>query len=86
MTFHSSYSHFSKNHLLVGCLTALIGVPLMCCCLGGLFYGVFPLLEQADSSSLPLILIAGGLAVTLMLTALGLGLYFFWFRKNQSGS
>jgi hypothetical protein len=83
MQMYSSFSHRSKNRLLVSCLTILIGVPIMCCCLGGLFYWLFPILEQADSDSLPVLIIVGGLAVTLMMAVTGLGLFFLWFRKDR---
>jgi hypothetical protein len=84
MTMHSSYSLHRKNRPLVGCLTVLIGVPIMCCCLGGLFYGILPMLEQNNSSSLPILILVVGLILTLMMTGLGLALFFFWYRKNNS--
>ena len=83
MPTYSSYSHRSQNRFLVSCITLLIGVPLMCCCLGVIFYGVLPRLEQADLNILPIIIISG-LFLALLVTVLGLGVYFFWFRKKNS--
>ena len=83
MQMYSSFSHRSKNRLLVSCLTILIGGPIMCGCLGGLFYWLLPMLEQGESASLPVLIIAGGLAVTVLLAVTGLGLFFLWFRKDR---
>ena len=83
MMTNSSYSHYSKNRGLVSCITALVGLPLMCCCLLGLFYGVFPLLEQSDSANVPLLLILGGLGVFGALFVVALAGIVVWLRKTR---
>lgn len=54
-----------KRRLMIGCLTAIIGVPCMTACLLGLFWGVFPALESSKSN-LSVFLIVGSLIVTLL--------------------
>jgi hypothetical protein len=73
-------SHRNKNRLLVGCLSTVIGGPLMCCCLFGIFTFLLPAIAQADTSQFPMILVGGGLVVfgILMVIALGvIGMYLY---------
>jgi hypothetical protein len=80
---NSSYSHFSKNRRLVGCITTLVGAPLMCCCLLGLFYVVFPMLEQSTPVNFPLMLVlcaAGALGILLVIALL---VIFVYLRNNR---
>jgi hypothetical protein len=65
-------SHRNKNRLLVGCLSTLIGGPLMCCCLFGVFTFLLPAIDQADPSQFPMILVGGGIVVFGILMAISL--------------
>lgn len=65
-------SHRNKNRLLVGCLSTLVGGPLICCCLFGIFTFLLPALDQANSSQLPIILVGGGVVVFGILMAISL--------------
>jgi hypothetical protein len=66
-------SHKHKNRLLVGCLSVLVGVPLMCCCLLGIFNFVFPAINQVDPKQFPSLLVWGGLGVFGILFVIALG-------------
>lgn len=65
-------SHRNKNRLLVGCLSTLVGGPLICCCLFGIFTFLLPALDQANSSQLPIILVGAGVVVFGILMAISL--------------
>jgi len=65
-------SHRNKNRLLVGCLSTVIGGPLMCCCLFGIFTFLLPAIDQAEPSQFPGILVGGGVVVFGILMAISL--------------
>lgn len=76
-------SHQNKNRLLVGCLSILIGGPVMCCCLLGIFNFVFPAIDRADPKQFPIILVGGGLAVFVVLFVIALGAIAFYLRGRK---
>lgn len=64
-------AEYAKRRLFVGCLSALVGIPVMCCCLFGLFSFVLPFMDnlarRGDGNTAALVLVGGGLVALLVL-------------------
>lgn len=62
---------FAKRRLLLGCISTLVSIPVMCCCLFGLFNFVLPLMDSlarsGDGNTAVLVLVGGGLAALAVL-------------------
>jgi hypothetical protein len=80
------YSHRLKRRLLVGCLTTLIGGPLMCCGLVALFKFALPAIDQASPADFPALLVKGGLGVFIILFVIALdGIAVYLYRRGFPG-
>jgi hypothetical protein len=62
---------YTKRRLFVGCISTLVSVPVMCCCLFGLFNFVLPLMDnlarRGDGNTAALVLVGGGLVALVVL-------------------
>jgi hypothetical protein len=62
---------FAKRRLFLGCISTLVSVPVMCCCLFGLFNFVLPLMDNlarsGDSNAAAIVLVGGGLVALLVM-------------------
>jgi hypothetical protein len=74
--FASVYTTRTKRRLLNGCLAALVGLPLMCCCLVLIGTVGFPALDSlaagGDQKSNLFVILGGGLVVLVLLIAVPL--------------
>ena len=77
------FIHRFKHRLLASCLTTLIGGPLMCCCLFGLFNYVLPAIDKANPAAQQGILVQGGLGVFIILFVMALaGIVIYLNRRG----
>lgn len=64
-------AEYAKRRLFVGCVSALVSVPVMCCCLFGLFNFVLPFMDNlarsGDGNTAAIVLVGGGLVALLVL-------------------
>lgn len=77
------YTYRLKRRLLVSCLTTLIGGPLMCCGLFGLFNFVLPAIDQADPKQFPVILVLGGLGMFSILSVITLAVIAVYLKRRK---
>lgn len=73
----------TKRRLLVGCLSTLIGGPLMCGCLLALNFVLFPALDSVDAENFPALLVVGGILFFLALAALTAAALVFYLRRRN---
>lgn len=83
MPMYSSYSHRSQNRLLVGCITLVVGGSLMCCFLLALFNVGFPMLEQWQPSTFPIIVLVIGAGMLFLLAIASLIVLLKYLRKKS---
>jgi hypothetical protein len=77
------FIHRFKRRMLASCLTTLIGGPVMCCCLFGLFTYVLPAIDKANPAASQDILVQGGLGVLIILLVMALaGIAFYLNRRG----
>lgn len=71
-------TEYAKRRLLWGCFSALVGLPVMGCCLLGLFNIVLPFMDNlarnGNGNAAGLALVAGGLAALIVLLGLPVAL------------
>lgn len=69
-------AEYAKRRLFVGCISALVSLPVMCCCLFGLFNFVLPLMDNlarnGDGNTAAIVLVGGGLVALLVLLGIPL--------------
>ncbi len=69
---------FAKRRLLVGCITTLVSIPVMCVCLFALFGIVLPAMDalarSGDGNTAAFVLVAGGLVSFLVMLVLPVGI------------
>ncbi len=70
-------AEYAKRRLFVGCLSVLISVPVMCCCLFGLFNFVLPFMDnlarRGDGNTAAIVLVGGGLVALVLLLVVPVG-------------
>ncbi len=79
----------TKRRLLVGCLSTLVSVPVMCCCLFGLFNFVLPFMDNlarsGDGNTAALVLVGGGLVALVVLLAVPVGVMLVIINQRARG-
>jgi len=71
------FAEYAKRRLFVGCVSALVSVPVMCCCLFGLFNFVLPFMDNlarsGDGNTAAIVLVGGGLVALVLLLVVPVG-------------
>jgi hypothetical protein len=79
----------TKRRLLVGCLSTLVGVPVMCCCLFGLFNFVLPFMDnlarRGDGNTAAIVLVGGGVVALVVLLAVPVGVMLVILNQRARG-
>jgi hypothetical protein len=71
-------TEYAKRRLFVGCISTIISIPVMCCCLFGLFNVVLPFMDNlarsGDGNTTAIVLVGGGLVALVLLLAVPVGM------------
>lgn len=77
---------FAKRRLLLGFISTLVSIPVMCCCLFGLFNFVLPLMDSlarsGDGNTAVLVLVGGGLAALAVLLVIPVSIMLFIINQR----
>jgi len=83
------FMEYAKHRLFLGCISALVSVPVMCCCLFGLFSYVLPLMDNlarsGDGNTAALVLVGGGLGVLVLLLVIPVVIMLFLTNQRARG-